>query len=77
MKNTFLSVVLIAILSLISACGKDDAKPAPSNPGPIPSPNPNTQPSNNNGSGNCYCDECGCFILYGNGSYVDVDSCGT
>ena len=74
MRTQILSFALIATLLILPSCGKDDAKPANSNPGPNTTAPANTnQP---NGSNNCYCDECGCFILYNDGSYVDVDSCG-
>ncbi|MFM8314494.1 MAG: hypothetical protein ACKOA8_09435, partial [Deltaproteobacteria bacterium] len=79
MSQRVLSVCFGVVLLLISACGKDEVKPSnpgpsPSNPNPAPSaPTNPSQPASNN---NCYCDECGCYILYSDGSYQDVDSCG-
>lgn len=76
MKSRFLSVALLTTVLLISACGKDEGNAGTSNPKTNPatptSPTNPNQPTNNN---NCYCDECGCFILYSDGSYMDVDSC--
>ncbi|MFM8316276.1 MAG: hypothetical protein ACKOA8_18515 [Deltaproteobacteria bacterium] len=76
MREKFLPLVFVSLFILISGCGKDEASPAPSNGNPPASGAPTNGGGGANSGGNCYCDECGCFILYANGSYTDVDSCG-
>jgi len=68
MRFKVLSLAFLTILTLIPACGKNDSNSSPSNP-KVSTPAPNQ------GNGNCYCDECGCYILYSDNSYMDVDSC--